>query len=83
MIVCVQVPLATNTLICHLLIGSLLSVLDAQLQKYCHFRLAMEDSLYVHRLFHKFLCCGRLVSIISGCIFALNERGGVIQLKLH
>lgn len=72
-----------NTLIYHLLTGSLLSVLDAQLQKYCHLRPVIEDSLYVHNVFHKFLCCGYLVSRISGCILALNKRGSVMQLKLH
>lgn len=43
----------------------------------------MEDSLYVHNIFHKFLCRGYLVSRLSGCILELSEGGSVMQLKLH
>lgn len=70
---CGHVPLAANTLICHLM-GSLLSVVYAQPQKYCYLRLAMEDSLYVH-IFHKFLRRGYRISIISGCIWHLKKKG--------
>lgn len=63
--------------------GSLFSVLDAQLQKYRHLRPVMEDSLYVHNIFHKCLCCGYLVSRLSGCILELSEGGSVMQLKVH
>lgn len=71
---CRHVPLAANTLICHLM-GSLLSVVYSQPQKYCYLRLAMEDSLYVHDIFHKFLRRGYRISIISGCILALKKEG--------
>lgn len=81
-IVCVQVPLATNTFFCHLM-GRLLSVLDAQLHLTMEDRLFSHNRLYARNIFLKLSRCRLLISIISGCILALNARGGVIQLKLH